>query len=48
LAAFRVRGDTKVGFVLSSSDEAGPSVPPPERFDCRTVCQIGELVLTHP
>jgi phage baseplate assembly protein gpV len=41
------RGDTKVGFVLSGSDEARPSVPPPSRFDCRTVYQVGQLVLTH-
>ncbi len=41
------RGDAKVGFVLSGSDEARPAVPPPNRFDCRTVYQIGQLVLTH-
>lgn len=41
------RGDASIGFMLSGSDEALPTVSPADSFDCRTVYRIGQLVITH-
>ncbi|MDP2266332.1 MAG: hypothetical protein Q8J70_07255, partial [Thiobacillus sp.] len=41
------RGDAVIAFMLSGSDETLPTVSPPDRFDCRTVYRIGQLVIKH-
>lgn len=41
------RGDAALTFALSGSDEARPTTPPPARFECRTIYQIGPLVVKH-
>lgn len=41
------RGDASMAFALSGSDETRPTTPPPDRFDCRTTYQIGQLVVKH-
>lgn len=41
------RGDGSIGFMLSGSDEARPTVFPAGPTDCKTVYKFGDLVIEH-
>lgn len=41
------RADAAMVFTLSGADEALPTIPPPAGFDCRTIYEIGPMVVTH-
>lgn len=41
------RGDGSLGFMLSGSDEATPTVFPAGPINCKTVYRIGNLVIEH-